>query len=128
VGIVALVLMLRRRWLGVAVAIVLFTPVALSGMFPPGTPVLDLLLGGGIIAIFIGTIVRFGLLAAMSALFTHFVLLSAPITADFSSWRAPFGFWYVGVIAGMALLACYLARTRGPAPGRPPRYLPQEIV
>ena len=57
-------------------------------------------IGVGIIAIFILTIVRAGLLSAVAALFTHFVLLRAPITTDFSSWHATVGIWHVGVVLG----------------------------
>jgi hypothetical protein len=110
VGVVGFGLALRRRWLAALAAIVFFTPVALNGMFPPGTPRLDLAIGGGIIAIFVLVIIRAGLLSAAAALFTHFILLRAPITLDLSSWRAPYGLWYVGVVAGLGLGACYIAR------------------
>ena len=51
--------------------------------------------------IFILTIVRAGLLSAVAALFTHFVLLRAPITTDFSSWHATTGLWHVGVVLAL---------------------------
>jgi hypothetical protein len=57
-------------------------------MFSPGTPILDLAIGCGIIGIFIGVILRWGLRATIAALFTHFLLLRAPLTTDISSWRA----------------------------------------
>ena len=44
------------------------------------------------------------------ALFTHFVLLRAPITTDFSSWHAMYGLWHLGVLLTIGLGACYLAR------------------
>jgi hypothetical protein len=110
VGVVGFGLALRRTWLAALAAIVFFTPVALSGMFNPGTPRLDLAIGGGIIAIFVLVIIRAGLLSAAAALFTHFVLLRAPVTTDLSSWRAPYGFWYLGAVAVLGLGACYIAR------------------
>ena len=55
-------------------------------------------------------IVRAGLLSAIAALFTHFILLRAPITTDFSSWHATSGLWHVGCGAGGGLGACYYAR------------------
>jgi predicted Ser/Thr protein kinase len=111
VGVVGLTLALRRAWVAIPAAIVFFTPVALSEMFPGSrTPMLDLAIAGAIIAIFVLVIERAGLLSAIAALFTHFVLLRAPITTDFSSWRAPIGFWYLGVIALAGLGACYIAR------------------
>jgi hypothetical protein len=111
VGVVGLTLALRRAWVARPAAIVFFTPVALSGMFPGSrTPILDLAIAAGTITIFLIVIAWAGLLSTIAALFTHFVLLRAPITTDFSSWRAPIGFWYLGVIAVAGLGACYIAR------------------
>jgi hypothetical protein len=78
-------------------------------MFPEGTPRLDLAIGAGIIAILIAVILRYGLLASVAALATHFVLLRAPLTTDFTSWRGPIGLWYLAVIAGAGALASYVA-------------------
>ena len=61
---------------------------SIQGMFPAGTPILDLAIGLGIIGIYVGVILRWGLLATIAALFTHFMLLRAPFTTDFNSWRA----------------------------------------
>jgi hypothetical protein len=109
-GVVGLVLLLRSRLLGVLAAIVLFTPVVISGMFPGSTPWLDLAIGAGIITIFLLTIVRAGLLSAIAALFTHFVLLRAPITTDVAAWHAAAGIWHVGVVLAAGFGACYFAR------------------
>jgi serine/threonine-protein kinase len=99
VGVVALRLLLKSAWLTRATAVVIFTPVAINGMFPPGTPVLDLALGVGLISVLVAVIVRSGLLATTAALTTHFILLRAPLTTDFSSWRASSAFWFVAVVA-----------------------------
>jgi hypothetical protein len=109
-GVVGFVLLLRNRALAMLAAIVCFTPVVINGMFPGNTPRLDVAVGVGIITIFILTIVRAGLLSAVAALFTHFVLLRAPITTDFSSWHATIGIWHVGVVLAAGLGACYYAR------------------
>ena len=109
-GVVGFVLLLRSRVLAVLAAIVCFTPVVINGMFPGSTPWLDIAIGAGIITIFILTIVRAGLLSAVAALFTHFVLLRAPITTDLSSWHAPVGLWHVGIVLVAGLGACYYAR------------------
>jgi serine/threonine protein kinase len=109
-GVVALVLMLRHPAIGFVAAVVLFTPAVITGMFPGTTPRLDLAIGVGIISIFIAVILRAGLLAAVAALFTHFILLRAPITIDLSSWHATPGLWLIGVVLTAGLGACYLAR------------------
>jgi hypothetical protein len=111
VGIVALLILVKNRWLAGALGVVIYTPVVIAGMFPQGTPRLDLALGAGIISILIFVIIRFGLLAAVAALATHFVLLRAPLTTDFSTWRGPIALWYLAVVAVAGLGACYIART-----------------
>jgi len=79
-------------------------------MFPAGTPLLDVTIGLGIISIWTGVILHAGLLATVVALSTHFVLLRAPITTEFSSWRGTPGLTYLLVIATVGLLAAYFAR------------------
>jgi tRNA A-37 threonylcarbamoyl transferase component Bud32 len=110
VGIVALRLLLKRAWLTGIAAILLFTPVAIDGMFPEGTPVLDILIGLALMTVFVVTILRVGLLATVTAITTHFLLLRAPVTTDFSAWHAPAGLWLVGIVAALGLGACYIAR------------------
>jgi serine/threonine-protein kinase len=124
VGVVGFVLLFRRTPFptvcATVAAVIVFTPVVVSGMFPQGTPWLDLAIGGGIILVFVLTILRGGLLAAVAALFTHFVLLGAPITTDLSSWRASLGLWYVATIVLLGLGACYIARLPPVSYERPP--------
>ncbi len=110
VGIVALLIWLERRWLAIGVGIVFFTPVALAGMFPAGTPLLDLAIGGLLIGVFVVTIVRFGLLASMAALVTHFVLLRAPLTLRWSAWYGTAGLWSLAIVMVLGLGGCYVAR------------------
>jgi len=111
VGVASLLMLLKRRSLAVAAAILIFTPVALNGMFNPGYPTLALAIGAGIIAIFVGVIVRGGLLPAIVALGTHFILLRAPLTVSLSEWWAPAGWWHLGAIALVGFGACYIARS-----------------
>ena len=109
-GVVALVLMLRHRAIGFVTAVIVFTPAVISGMFPGTNPWLDLAIGAGIISIFLGVILRAGLLSAVAALCTHFVLLRAPITIDLSSWHATAGLWLIGIVLAAGLGGCYIAR------------------
>jgi hypothetical protein len=97
-GFVAFRMLLRRSWLAFLTAVVVFTPVAVNGMFLPGTPVLDIVIGGLIIIVFVGVTARFGLLAAATALGTHFILLSAPITTNLSAWWASAGVCTVALV------------------------------
>ena len=88
VGLASFVILFKRRTLAIAAAILCFTPVAVSGMFNPGYPMLALALGAAMIVIFVFVIVRVGLLGAIAALATHFILLRAPLTTHLSTWWA----------------------------------------
>ncbi|MEO5897479.1 MAG: serine/threonine-protein kinase [Vicinamibacterales bacterium] len=118
-GLVALMIPLKKKWAAHAVGSLLFVWAVVSGMFSPGTPVLDFVMGLGIIVIFIGVILHAGLLPTIAALTTHFMLLRAPLTTDLSSWRATAGITYLVILAAIGLAAAYLARTAqatGPRP------------
>jgi protein kinase-like protein len=115
VGVVALLIVLKRRALTWVVACAIYVWAVISGMFPPGTPLLDTGIGLGIIAIFVGVILRSGLLAAIAALTTHFILLRAPLTTRFGIWYATAGITYTVVILGAAIAAVWLARQRAAA-------------
>jgi hypothetical protein len=112
-GVVTILIFVKRKWAAHVIASVVFVGVVISDMFSPGTPWLDLAIGLGIISLWTGVILYGGLLATVAALTTHFLLLRAPITTDFSSWRATPGITYLLVIGGAGLLAAYLARTGG---------------
>ncbi len=109
-GVVAILLFVKRKWLAQLVASVIYVSVVISGMFPAGTPTLDLAIGFGIILIWTGVILHGGLLATVVAISTHFILLRAPITTELSSWRGTPGLTYLLVVAGVGLLAAYVAR------------------
>jgi hypothetical protein len=116
-GVAALVAVLRRPWLALPLAAIVFTPVVVSGMFMPGTPLLDVFVAGCIVTVFVGTIARFGLLASVLALFMHFTLLHAPITANLSAWWATASLCILATIVALTLTAANLART-GAVPAR----------
>jgi hypothetical protein len=109
-GLVALMIPLKRKWAAHVVGSLLFVWAVVDGMFSAGTPVLDFAMGMGIIIIFIGVILYAGLLPTIAALTTHFMLLRAPLTTDFWSWRATAGLTYLVILAGAGLAAAYLAR------------------
>jgi serine/threonine-protein kinase len=111
VGWTSLLLLLKRRGLAHAAAIVCFTPVAVSGMFNLGYPMLALAIGAAMVAILMQVIVRTGLLAVIVALGVHFVLMPAPLTTNLSTWWGPTSLWYVGTVAVLAVVACYVARS-----------------
>ena len=85
--------------------------VVINGMFPAGTPMLDLAVGFGIIMIWSGVILHGGLLATVVAISAHFILLRAPVTLELSSWRGTPGLTYLLVVGGIGIGAAYLARS-----------------
>jgi hypothetical protein len=113
VGLVALRMLLRNWWLAALAGLIIYEPVVVSGMFSPGTPRLDLAIGAVITGMFILMIIRFGLLATVATLTTHFILLRAPLTTEFGSWRGPLVLWYLGVVIALGFGAAYIARTGG---------------
>jgi serine/threonine-protein kinase len=116
VGLTTFVILFKRRFLAITAAILCFTPVAVSGMFNPGYPMLALAIGAAIIVIFVVVIVRVGLLGAIAALATHFILLRAPLTTDLSTWWGPIGVWSIAMVAAIGFGACYIARSSGAIP------------
>lgn len=108
-GVITILLFVKRKWVAQVGASSVFVWVVISGMFPAGTPVLDVIIGLGIIAIWTGVILHAGLLSTVVALSTHFVLLRAPVTTEFSSWRGTPGVTYLLVLGAAGVAAAWLA-------------------
>ena len=108
-GFVALRIWLKNRWLAAAVAVICYAGVVMNGMFSPGSPAADVIVGLVITAAFVGVIGWAGLLTAIATLATHFMLLRAPLTTDLSSWRSTPTFVFMGTILLLGLGGCYLA-------------------
>ena len=111
-GYTALFILLRRRLWAALVAIVCYTPVAVNGLFMPGTPTLDLIVGAAIISIFVAVIARVGLLATVACLMTHFIMLRAPLSTNFSTWRATHAMIFLLVIGGLGVASSAIAAGR----------------
>ena len=113
VGLVALRMLLRNWWLAALAGLIIYEPVVVQGMFPQGTPRLDLAIGAAITGMFILMIIRFGLLATVATLTTHFILLRAPLTTEIDPGadRSACGTW--ARIAVLGFGAAYIARTGG---------------
>src|SRR5690606_27395256 len=109
-GTMAILLVVKRKPIAHVVASLVFVWVVIQGMFPEGTPLLDLALGLGMIGIWTAVILYAGLLSTVVALATHFVLLRAPITMEVTNWRATPGLTCLVIIAGVTLTAAVFAR------------------
>jgi serine/threonine-protein kinase len=112
IGYAALYILFKRRLWAALAAIVLYTPVAVDGLFFSDTPLLDTAIGLVLIVVFVTVIARVGLLACVSLLVTHFVLLRTPITTNLSDWRAPTGLVTPVTIMALAALAVAIAAGR----------------
>ena len=108
-GYVALRIWLKHRLLAAAAALVCYVGVVMNGMFSPGAPAVDLVFGLIITGAFVGVLGWAGLLTAIAALATHFILLRAPMTTDVSSWRAQTGFVFLAAVLLLGLGGCYIA-------------------
>jgi serine/threonine-protein kinase len=108
-GFVALRIWLKNRWLAAIAAIVCYAGGVMNGMFSAGAPMADLVIGVIITSAFVAVIGWAGLLTSIAALTTHFILLRAPLTTDFSSWRATPGLVFLGAVLALGLGACYVA-------------------
>jgi Protein kinase domain len=111
-GYTAVYILLKRRLWAAVVVVILYTPVAVDGLFISETPLLDSAIGLGLIVVFVTVIARVGLLATIALLITHFVLLRAAVTTDLSSWRAVFGLIPLGTIVACGLVADAIAAGR----------------
>jgi hypothetical protein len=114
VGVVTLLIVVRRKWAAHLAGSVIFVWVVIAGMFPSGTPVLDVIIGLGIIGIWTGVILHAGLLSTIAALATHFMLLRAPLTFELSNWRGTPSIAYLLVVGGAGIAAAYLAWRSAP--------------
>ena len=108
-GFVALRIWLKHRWLAAAVAIVLYAGVVMNGMFSPGSPAADLIVGLLITTAFVALICWAGLLTAIATLAVHFILLRAPLTTDAGSWRFEPTLVALGAVLLLGLGGCYVA-------------------
>ena len=113
-GFVAFRIVTKRVWVAALIATAVFAPVVINGMFSPASPIIDLALGLIITATFVAVIGWAGLLATIATLITHFVLLRAPLTTDFSTWWAPTGLIYLSAVLLLGLAGSYLAARHAP--------------
>jgi hypothetical protein len=118
-GLVFFRMLFRRRpWLAFSMAMVVFTPVALQGMFPGDPGLLEVALAFLILATVILTLMQFGLLAGSVGLFYHFVLTETVLTWHWGRWYAGSTIAVLVVTIGVALLGYYAARGDEPLFGK----------
>ena len=117
-GLIVLLLMLllravlRRTWLTLGTAWLLLTAAeAVSANCDVAFPWITSAI---VAAIAIAVLVRAGLLALIAALFTYFLLLASPMTANFHAWYAPGCELAVAVVGTLLLWGFFTARAGRP--------------
>ena len=95
--------MFRRLWLAAAALVLLVIAV-----FSP-TNLLDFFAGTVFAGVITFVLIRFGVLALMSAIFVWQVLLFFPLTTDFSTWYAGSSLFAIASILALTAYAVYTA-------------------
>ncbi len=105
--LVALRVLFKRWWPAVVIFVLVGgTFEILEGIHPA---VSWLTLGAGITGVTVFVLMRFGLLTYASALFSYFVLLTAPVTLSFDAWFAETGLFFLALIAGVGSFGLWAA-------------------
>jgi uncharacterized membrane protein len=106
VVLVALRLLIRRGWIALSLALLLFVSVAM----PRGELVgLNLALAGLSTALLLGVLMRVGLLAAMTALIVHYTLQSNVLTWELTTWPGDTSWLALAIVLGLAGVGCWRA-------------------
>jgi hypothetical protein len=110
-GIVIARLVLRIRWLAIAVTMLFLSIMATFDM--SGTPwsLAFPLTSGALLTILA---MRFGLLSLVVAWFTWGLLGAVPMTLEFTHWRATASNWVLAMLIAMALFGFYASRAGQP--------------
>jgi len=109
---------LRRTWIVVAVSFVLILPIALSGTFAGEQFALELGVGLAGIALVLGVLLRFGLLALVVTFYTFLTLELFPMTIDMTRPYAGASLVIMLSIAVVAAYGFYASRGDEPLFGR----------
>ena len=111
--LLVLIVMMRKRWLGLFAFHATVTCAATLLTMKAGTNgLVNAIYFGAIIAALLFVLLRFGLLAVIIALFYITLLENYPITADVNAWYAGASFFALGIASILALYG-YLISVRG---------------
>jgi hypothetical protein len=111
-------MLLRRTWIVVAVSVVLLIPIALSGTFASEQLALELAVALAGIALVLGVLLRFGLLALVVTFYTFLTLELFPLTIDMARPYAGAALVIMLSIATVAAYGFYASRGDEPLFGR----------
>ncbi|HKA18192.1 MAG TPA: serine/threonine-protein kinase [Blastocatellia bacterium] len=101
-------ILLRNQWLAAGVPILFLAAVIfLLLLSAGGNPVLGLLGGGVVAALYVVALVRFGLIALLTLYWTNDLLGSLPLTIDPSAWYAGNTTVVITAVLALAVFAFY---------------------
>jgi serine/threonine-protein kinase len=109
--LLVLVLLFRRVWLAVGVALVL---VAAAAGFTSQYPVLAVCHWMLYFSVILGLMVRAGILSTFACFYSFDILTATPVTTELAAWYAPHGLIPAGALAGLAVVAFFIARGNRP--------------
>jgi hypothetical protein len=114
VAIVVLKRVLKRMWLAAIAATIFLTLVGASGVYVDQPGLLSINLGTAVIgiALLVGIVVRFGLLATVVLFLTIYVMSSTPWSLDLSRWDFPATALAGIVLAALAVYGGWAARSQ----------------
>jgi hypothetical protein len=118
-GIVLLRRLVRRVWLVVVLAMLLFSIRSVTNMFGPDPAWWDIFSQLAVIGIVGIVVVRLGVLSTLVAFGYLFILQGAPLTADASKWFFGTSTAIVLLLGALAVCAFAWARAGEPLFGRP---------
>jgi serine/threonine-protein kinase len=110
VGLVLIRRLVPQQWLTYAIATFAFAFLAAQGQIETGRIWLDLVFGAALVALVLGSIVRWGFVAGAVAFFVHFITLRVPVTLDSSRLHFEVGLVAALIAVGLAVAGFVLAR------------------
>ena len=110
-GIVIARLVLRIRWLAIAITMLFLSLTAVYDMSAMPYSLVFPLISGALLTLLT---MRFGLLSLIVAWFTWRLLAAVPMTLEFTHWRAIPSNWTLAMLIGLALFGFYASRAGQP--------------
>jgi hypothetical protein len=110
-GIVIARLVLRIRWLAIAITMLFLSLTAVYDMSAMPYSLVFPLISGAVLTLLT---MRFGLLSLIVAWFTWRLLAAVPMTLEFTHWRAIPSNWTLAMLIGLALFGFYASRAGQP--------------
>jgi hypothetical protein len=110
-GIVIARLVLRIRWLAIAITMLFLSLTAVYDMSAMPYSLVFPLISGALLTLLT---MRFGLLSLIVAWFTWRLLAAVPMTLEFTHWRAIPSNWTLAMLIGLALFGFYASRAGKP--------------